>query len=118
MSQAAERLTDAREAPRPHSPLGDDAIDPSAAYTAFLEHRMKELEPCHDLWTAVLALTAHDLAYLRDAPPNPARHERQRIGYILEAPPAAFLDSDWFTEICRALSLSPTKTRAWIEAPR
>ena len=72
-------------------------------------------ESCEDLLCAVIALAIKDLKKVEELEGKPTLtvYESQQLLILnQECPPAAFLECDWFEEICLLLNVEPENIRA------
>ena len=69
------------------------------------EHR--DDDACRNLWRTVIERAALDLHYLSrfTARTNLQKHELEKLRRIEECPPVAFIEGNWFEEICGYLAV-------------
>ena len=71
-------------------------------------------DACRSLWVAVIQKAIKDMAYAsaKQGQPTLTPSEREKLNRIYELDaPEQFFESSWFEEICRYLSLSPSRIR-------
>jgi len=80
------------------------------------EHR--DVDACRKLWAAVLHQALYDLRYIArfDGVERHQlqKHEIEKLRRIFEEPPADFVESTWFDDVCHYLEVDPELLRTWL----
>jgi len=82
---------------------------------------LPDSQSCEELLCAVIALAIRDLKqieHLEDKPTLTAYERHQLLALTQEWSPAAFLEGDWFEEICRMLNVEPETIRTAVRERR
>lgn len=79
-----------------------------------IEHR--DDAACRKLWADVMKQTLYDLQYIARFRGMQRwqlqKHEIEKLRRIFEEPPADFVESDWFEDVCDYLDVDPAVLRA------
>ena len=89
-------------------------LEPLALEIAYASQQQADGEACGRLWRAVIKQAARDIRWIRCYDGRSAKrpNDRPEALQIMRYPPAAFVDDQWFDEVCGYIEIDAGKMRS------